>query len=84
MTLLKTNLNSKNLTRAINSYVILVLTYSFGILKWSVTDLDEIETVLRTTLTKYNKHHPKSSCERVTLPCKEDGFRIVDIVFFHA
>ncbi|KAL1447878.1 hypothetical protein WDU94_005658 [Cyamophila willieti] len=81
--ILKTQLNAKNLTRAINSYVIPVLTYSFGIIKWTTTDLNEIETLLRTTMTKYNRHHPKSSRERFTLPRKQGGRGIIDITCLH-
>lgn len=46
--LCKIKLNSGNLTRATNIFDIPVLTYSFGLLKWSHTDLDDLERIIRT------------------------------------
>lgn len=77
--IMRSGLNSKNLTRAINSYAIPVLTYSFGIIKWSETDLQGLETLIRTTLTKYRNHHPKSAIQRISLPRHAGGRGIVKI-----
>lgn len=77
---LKSRLNSNNLTKAINSYAIPVLQYSFGIVKWSHTDLEGINRKIRTELTKFRKHHPRSSIERVTLPRDKGGRGIIDVV----
>jgi glucuronate isomerase len=41
--ILKTELNGKNTTKAINIFAITVLTYSFGIIKWSETDLNNLQ-----------------------------------------
>ena len=35
----KTRLNGKNMIKAINTYATPVLTFSFGIVKWTPTDL---------------------------------------------
>lgn len=64
---LNTKLNSKNLFKAINSFVIPTLTYSFGIIKWSKTDIDNINTITSTQLTKHRKHHPNACKERLTI-----------------
>lgn len=56
-----------------------MLGYSFGIVKWSKTDLVNLERKIRTTLTKAQKHHPKSAVERVTLLRSQGGRGLVDI-----
>lgn len=82
-TLMKSSLNSKNLTKAVNTFAIPILTYSFGIINWSKTELEALERNLRTTLTKFNKHHPKSACERITIPRNQGGRGFIDITHMH-
>ncbi|XP_031333830.1 uncharacterized protein LOC116163840 [Photinus pyralis] len=53
--ILKTGLNSKNLFKAVNTYAIPTLTYSFGIIKWTDTDLENINILTRAQLTKHRK-----------------------------
>ena len=77
--LLKSKLNSKNLFKAINTFAIPVLTYSFGIINWSTTDLENIMIHTRTKLTQSRKHHPKSCKERLTLHRTEGGRGLLDI-----
>lgn len=59
------------------------MTYSFGIFKWTDTDLQEIQRKIRTTLTKYQNHHPKSCIERMSLPRKIGGRGLLDVHFLH-
>lgn len=77
--LLNTTLNAKNLVTAINTWAIPVLTYSFGVLKYSDVDLDELNRMSRRLLTKFRCHHPKSAVERVFLPRNEGGRGLVNI-----
>jgi hypothetical protein len=68
---------------AINSYVVPILGYSFGIIKWSNTDQLDLNRQLRvmlTNLTKDRYHHPKSALERITLPRNIGGRGILDII----
>ena len=74
-----TGLNSKNLIKAINTYACSALSYSFGIISWTTTDLAALQRKIRTMLTKHNKHHPKSSKERTELPRHLGGRGIVDL-----
>ncbi|XP_055842673.1 uncharacterized protein LOC129909623 [Episyrphus balteatus] len=78
--LCKTKLNSGNLTKAINSFAIPVLLYSFGLIKWSETDLEDLQRQIRVVLTSQRFHHPKSAIERTTLPRNEGGLGILDLV----
>lgn len=74
-----TDLDSKNLVKAINTFAIPVLSYSFGVVTWSDTDIESIQRKIRTTLTKFRKHHPRSNTVRLTLPRVEGGRGISDI-----
>jgi hypothetical protein len=51
-----------------------LLTYSFGVIKWSKTNLQNINIKTRVLFTKFSKHHPKSAIERFNLP-RENGGR---------
>ena len=77
--ILKTQLNGKNKIKAINTYAIPVLTYSLGIIKWTQTDIANLERLTRTTLTKFRMHHPKSAMERVTMPREHGGRGVIDL-----
>lgn len=82
--LLKTKLNSKNLFRAINSYAIPILTYSFGIIKWSQTDLEQLNILTRAQLTKYRKLHPNSCKERLSIQRRDGGRGLIDFLILHS
>jgi len=60
-------LNGKNMIKAINTYATAVLTSGFGIVKWTPTDLENLQTKTRTLLTRYRFHHPRAAKERLTL-----------------
>jgi hypothetical protein len=51
-----------------------LLTYSFGVIKWSKTNLQNINIQTRVLFTKFCKHHPKSAIERFNLS-RENGGR---------
>jgi hypothetical protein len=51
-----------------------LLTYSFGVIKWSKTNLQNINIKTRVLFTKFSKHHPTSAIERFNLP-RENGGR---------
>ena len=57
----------------------LILTYSFGVIKWSKTDIEQLERTTRTTLTKHNNLHPKSAIERLTIKRQNGGRGLIDI-----
>ena len=71
--ILKTKLNGKNTIKAINTYATSVLTFGFGIVKWTPTDLENLQIKTRTLLTWYRLHHPRAAKERLTLPRKQKG-----------
>ena len=75
----KTQLSSKHLIKALNTFAIPILTYTFGIIKWSNSNIEQIERLTRTTLTKHNNLHPKSAIERLTIKRKNGGRGLIDI-----
>ncbi|XP_039276282.1 uncharacterized protein LOC111058333 [Nilaparvata lugens] len=77
--LLKTQLNGNNMFKAINTYAIPVLTYSFGVVCWTATDLEDLMRSTRVLLTKFRAHHPKACMERLILPRKKGGRGLIDI-----
>lgn len=77
--LLKTKLNASNLTKAINSYAIPTLEYSFGIIKWTTTELENINRLIRTRMNKFRMHHLRASTERVTMPRNQGGRGLKDL-----
>lgn len=81
--ILKSKLNAKNIIKAVNTYAIPVLTYSFGIVKWSNTDLEAINRLNRIKLTEHRKLHPNSCIERVTISRKEGGRGLIDLQTLH-
>ena len=77
------NLNGKNLIKAINTYPIPSLTYSFGVVKWSKTELEGLQRTIRTVLTANKLHHSKSCMEKMVLPRKLGGRGLLDILTLH-
>jgi len=62
-----------------NAYVTPVLTFSFGIVKWTPTDLENLQTKMRTLLMRYRFYHPHAAKERLTLPWQMGGRGLIDI-----
>jgi hypothetical protein len=81
--ILKTELNGRNTTKGINTFAILILCYTFGIIKWTVTDLDRLQTIITTALTKYRVHHLHANSERMVILRKGGGRGIIDIKNLH-
>jgi len=77
--ILKTELNGKNTIKAVNTYVTPVLTFSFGIVKWTLRDLENLQTKIRMLLMRYRFYHPHASKERLTLPWQMGGRGLIDI-----
>lgn len=79
----RTQLNSKNLSKAINTYAIPTLTYSFGVISWTKTELEQLNRTVRTLMTKHRNHHPRACIQRVTLPRHLGGRGFIDIEELH-
>lgn len=67
----KIELTSKHLFKAMNTLATPVLTYSFGVMAWTDTDLESIRRKTRIALTKHQKYNHKSSVLRMTMTRRE-------------
>ena len=57
----KAKLTAMNFARAYNSFALPVIRYGFGILKWTKTELLQLDRKMRKIMTKAGFHHPKSN-----------------------
>lgn len=80
---LKSHLSGKNKISALNVFAIPSLAYAFGILPWTKTDLENVQRRIRTTMSKFRMHHPKSAVERMNLPRDIGGRGVVDVAAQH-
>jgi len=60
-----------------------VLTFNFEILKWTPTGLENIQTKMRTLLTRYRFHHPHAAKERLTVTRHIGGRGFRDVIRIH-
>ena len=77
--ILKTELNSRNRIDAINSLAIPVVTYSFNVINWSVSEIKKVDTKIRKLLTMHRMHHPKADVDRLYLPRKDGGRGMIQL-----
>ena len=66
--ILKTELNSKNRITAINTLAIPVITYSFNIIDWNLSEVKRLDIKIRKMMTAHSIHHPKADIHRLYLP----------------
>ena len=82
--ILRSESNKRNRIDAINSLALPVVTYSFTIINWSLTEIKKVDTIdtIRKLLTMHRMHHPKSDVNRLNLPCKEIGRGLVQLEIY--
>ncbi|KAG6455661.1 hypothetical protein O3G_MSEX009336 [Manduca sexta] len=81
--ILNSFLSGGNKIRAFNGWVMPVLMYSFGILRWTQTELDALDRKVRTLLTAHRMHHPRSSVMRLYIPRKCGGRGLLNAKDLH-
>lgn len=81
--ILKSNLSARNKAKAVNSYATSAIEYSFGIIKWTSTDLNNLNIRTRKEFRRNRSHHPRSAIERFHLARKHGGRGIPDLVARH-
>ena len=72
-TILKTELNSANRIQAINTLPIPVVTYSFNIINWDLSDIKKMDRKICKLLTCNRMHHPKPDVKRLYVSRREGG-----------
>uniref|UniRef100_H3AR80 Reverse transcriptase domain-containing protein n=1 Tax=Latimeria chalumnae TaxID=7897 RepID=H3AR80_LATCH len=77
--IMKTQLNVKNKTQAINTWASTMLAYMYEVLKWSKTSLDALDWKVRATQKENRMHHPHASMARLYLPRKVGGRGLLNL-----
>ena len=77
--ILRSELNGKNTITAINTFSVPVLTYSFGLICWTLEELRKLDRMTRKMMTQHRQHHPRSAVERLYLPRYMGGRGLLNI-----
>ena len=62
-----------NMTTAINILAIPVITYSFNIIDWNLSEVKGLDTKVRKIMTTQGMHHPRTDIHRLYLPRSNKG-----------
>ena len=76
---MNTKLSAKNHITVLNIWAVLVLTYSFGTIKWTDTDFEGLDRLTRRLLTKFHCLHSNSSIIKLYPPQKERERGLVNV-----
>ena len=66
-------MNGRNTVRAINSWVVFLVKYSAGILKWTKHELKVIDRKTQKIMTMNRMYHPHNDKDRLYIPRMEGG-----------
>ena len=78
--ILRTELNGRNKTEAINSLAVQVVQYSFVIIDWKISELKKIDTKTRKLLNMHKMLHPKADVEKLYIPRKVGGRGLIIVM----
>ena len=70
----KTELNSENRITAINTLALPIITYSFNIIEWNLSEVKRLDIKIKKMMTTHSMHHLKVDIHRLYLP-KSNGER---------
>ena len=76
---LRSKLNGGNLVRGINTQAVSLLRYLTAFVSWRESKLQAIDRKTRRLFTIYRALHPKSDVDRLYIPRKEGGRRLISI-----
>ena len=71
--ILNTELNSKNRITATNTLAIPVITYSFNITDWNLSEVKILGLKVRKMITIHSMYHPKTDIYRLYIPRSNKG-----------
>ncbi|CAK1584450.1 unnamed protein product [Parnassius mnemosyne] len=71
-----------NNTHAYNCWMMPVVVNTFGILRWTQTELNALDRKVRTIMMSHRMHHPRSSVMRLYLPRKHGGCGLLSVIAF--
>ena len=76
---LKTELNAANRFEVINTLAIPVVTYSFNIIDWKMSEIKRLDTKTRQLLSLSKMHHTKADVDRLYLPRNAGGRGLIQL-----
>ncbi|XP_039297358.1 uncharacterized protein LOC120354371 [Nilaparvata lugens] len=76
-------LSGKNKVEATNMLAVPVLTYSFGVVKWNLNELQDLDRETRKRMHMERSLHPRSSVARIYLPRHERGRGLLGLENLH-
>ena len=71
--ILKSKLNGRNKIMALNTWIVSILRYGAGILKWNKNELQEMDRKTRKFMTMNKELHPRSDVARLYVSRKNGG-----------
>ena len=77
----KTQLNAKNLFKAINERAISLINYYVGVLKLETSDFSDLDHEIRQVLIKHSIHMQPACKERLYIPRQEMGRGLQNVEF---
>ena len=77
--MMKSKLNSGNITKAVNTYAVSVVRYTAGVISWSKEDLKTIDRKTRKRLTQAGYLHPKSDTDRLYVSRSNGGRGLLSV-----
>ena len=78
--ILESKLNSGNLFKATNTWVVFFFRYSAAFIDWTKEEISEIDRRTRKLLTMHKAHHPKDDIQRLYIKRKEGLISIEEFV----
>ena len=76
---LKTELIAPKRMEAINTLAIPVVTYSFNIIDWNMSEIKRLDTQTRKLITLSKVHHTKADVDRLYLPRHVGGRGLIQL-----
>ena len=76
---LKLKLNGGNLVCGVNTWALSFIRYSAAFVSWKKSELQAVDIKTRKLFTKYGALQPNSDVDRLYIPRKEEGRRLISI-----
>ena len=77
--ILKTELNAKNVLNAIGEYAVPVLTYTFGVINWTEQEIKDADIHVRKQLNMFRMFEIRSDVDRLYVPRMMGGRGLMSI-----
>ena len=74
---LRSKLNERNKIMAVNTWVVSIMRYGAGILRWNTDELKNLDRRTRKFMTVYGALHPKSDIDWLYLSREMAGRRLI-------